>query len=73
MKWGGISSKELNEAAMLEAAFFSEIPEGSSYHFPRASHLQSGPDRSVGSNPRPVRHPPSPSLTGQRLLREQQV
>ncbi|OEL31245.1 Plant UBX domain-containing protein 8, partial [Dichanthelium oligosanthes] len=58
-KWGGISSEEHDEAVMLEAAMFGGIP----FSFPtrgRSSHY-----------PR-VARPPSPTLTAQRLLREQQ-
>lgn len=64
MKWGGISSKELDEAAMLETALFGEISEG-------ASH--SGPDRTVRPDQQPVHHSQSPSLAPHRVLREQQV
>ncbi|KAL6556355.1 hypothetical protein OROGR_005643 [Orobanche gracilis] len=73
-EWGGISSVEHDEAVMLEAAMFGGIPEGSDYHFPYAPHqlLQDGLDRAVGSYPRIIPHPPSPSLTTQRLIREQQ-
>ncbi|CAK9173073.1 unnamed protein product [Ilex paraguariensis] len=73
-EWGGISSEEHDEAVMLEAALFGGIPEGRGYHFPYAPHqlMQNGLDRSVGPYPWRMPRPPSPSLTAQRLLREQQ-
>ncbi|XP_073312845.1 plant UBX domain-containing protein 8-like isoform X1 [Primulina huaijiensis] len=71
--WGGISSEEHDEAVMLEAAMFGGIPEGSGYHFPYAPQLsQNGFDTVVGPYSMHVPRPPSPSLTAQRLLREQQ-
>ncbi|GAV85587.1 UBX domain-containing protein/UIM domain-containing protein [Cephalotus follicularis] len=71
-EFGGISRNELNEAVMLEAAFFGEPPEGSSYRFAHESHFPSSADKSVAHNPHPVPRSPPPSLTAQRLLREQQ-
>ncbi|KAF3441276.1 hypothetical protein FNV43_RR15189 [Rhamnella rubrinervis] len=62
-EWGGISSKELDEAAMLETALFGEISEAASY---------SGPDKTVRPDQQPVRHPQSSSLAAHRVLREQQ-
>ncbi|KAK9147749.1 hypothetical protein Scep_006506 [Stephania cephalantha] len=59
-EWGGISSEEHDEAVMLEAALFGGIPEGAAYRF--------RPER----NMRPAPRPPSPTLTAQRLIREQQ-
>uniref|UniRef100_A0A0E0B5I8 UBX domain-containing protein n=1 Tax=Oryza glumipatula TaxID=40148 RepID=A0A0E0B5I8_9ORYZ len=64
-EWGGISSEEHDEAVMLEAAMFGGIPEGPTYTFSMPSH------RSPSLYPR-VEHAPSPALTEQRLLREQQ-
>ncbi|KAK6935334.1 UBX domain [Dillenia turbinata] len=66
-EWGGISSEEHDEAVMLEAAMFGGIPEGNDFHFPYAPH-----QFMRGSYPRPAPRPPSPSLTAQRLIREQQ-
>ncbi|CAM0911744.1 unnamed protein product [Alopecurus aequalis] len=64
-EWGGISSEEHDEAVMLEAAMFGGIPEHTTYPFPLPSHgISTGYPR--------VAHPPSPTLTAQRLLREQQ-
>uniref|UniRef100_A0A3B6TRC2 UBX domain-containing protein n=1 Tax=Triticum aestivum TaxID=4565 RepID=A0A3B6TRC2_WHEAT len=64
-EWGGISSEEHDEAVMLEAAMFGGIPEHTEYPFPLPSHgISTGYPR--------VAHPPSPTLTAQRLLREQQ-
>ncbi|KAI3689572.1 hypothetical protein L2E82_47533 [Cichorium intybus] len=74
-EWGGISSLEHDEAVMLEAALFGGIPEGTGYSVPYAPHqfMQNGlMDGGVGSYPRPPPRPPSPSLTAQRLIREQQ-
>ncbi|XP_010433950.1 PREDICTED: plant UBX domain-containing protein 13-like isoform X2 [Camelina sativa] len=59
-EWGGISSEEHDEAVMLEAAMFGSIPN-SEYRVPYAP-----------SYPRRTQRPPSPSLTAQRLIREQQ-
>ncbi|OEL19788.1 Plant UBX domain-containing protein 8 [Dichanthelium oligosanthes] len=64
-KWGGISSEEHDEAVMLEAAMFGGVPEGPTYPFTMPSH------RSSTYYP-PLAHSPSPALTEQRLLREQQ-
>ncbi|KAL0324342.1 UNVERIFIED_CONTAM: Plant UBX domain-containing protein 8 [Sesamum calycinum] len=74
-EWGGISSEEHDEAVMLEAAMFGGIPEGTGYNFPYAPHqfMQNGLDRAAGPYPRRAPRPPSPSLTAQRLIREQQV
>ncbi|KAK7251262.1 hypothetical protein RIF29_34304 [Crotalaria pallida] len=67
-EWGGISSEEHDDAVMLEAAMFGGIPEGS-YRQAYAPHeFMQG----RGFNPRPSYRPPSPSLTAQRLIREQQ-
>ena len=65
---------EHDEAVMLEAAIFGGIPEGSSYHVPYAPHqyMQNGLD-GTGTYARLAPRPPSPSLTAQRLIREQQV
>ncbi|KAL2543496.1 Plant UBX domain-containing protein 8 [Forsythia ovata] len=73
-EWGGISSEEHDEAVMLEAAMFGGIPEGSGYHFPYAPPqiVQNGLDRPMGPYPSHMPRPPSPSLTAQRLIREQQ-
>lgn len=66
---------EHDEAVMLEAAMFGGVPEGIGYHFPHASHrmMQNGLHGDVGPNPWSIPRPPSPSLTAQRLIREQQV
>ncbi|KAL6846733.1 hypothetical protein ACP4OV_024181 [Aristida adscensionis] len=64
-EWGGISSEEHDEAVMLEAAMFGGVPEGPTYPFSMPSH------RSSTHYP-PIVHSPSPALTEQRLLREQQ-
>ncbi|KAK6117100.1 hypothetical protein DH2020_049145 [Rehmannia glutinosa] len=65
-EWGGISSEEHDEAVMLEAAMFGGIPY--------APHqlIQNDLGSSVGPYPRRMPRPPSPSLTAQRLIREQQ-
>ena len=75
LKWGGISSEEHDEAVMLEAAMFGGIPEASGYRLPYAPHhmMQNGLNRSMDPYTQRVLRPPSPSLTAQRLLREQQV
>ncbi|KAL6661926.1 hypothetical protein ACP70R_001310 [Stipagrostis hirtigluma subsp. patula] len=64
-EWGGISSEEHDEAVMLEAAMFGGIPEGAAYPF-------SFPARGSSAHYPRVARPPSPTLTAQRLLREQQ-
>lgn len=61
MEWGGISSEEHDEAVMLEAAMFGGVPDGVPYNFRYPPVSERVPPR-----------PPSPSLTAQRLLREQQ-
>ena len=61
---------EHDEAVMLEAAMFGGIQEGAGYRFPYAPHQLIKPERPY---PRPMPRPPSPSLTAQRLIREQQV
>ncbi|KAI7738280.1 hypothetical protein M8C21_024377, partial [Ambrosia artemisiifolia] len=73
-EWGGISSMEHDEAVMLEAALFGGIPEGSGYRVPFAQHqyMHNGLDGSLGPYTRSTPRPPSPSLTAQRLIREQQ-
>ncbi|CAA2966669.1 plant UBX domain-containing 8-like isoform X1 [Olea europaea subsp. europaea] len=73
-EWGGISSVEHDEAVMLEAAMFGGIPEGSGYDFRYPPHelIQDDLDRSMGLHQRHIPRPPSPSLTAQRLIREQQ-
>ncbi|XP_019422627.1 PREDICTED: plant UBX domain-containing protein 8-like isoform X2 [Lupinus angustifolius] len=67
-EWGGISSEEHDEAVMLEAAIFGGIPEGSYRHASAPHEFMQG----RGFNPRPTYRPPSPSLTAQRLIKEQQ-
>lgn len=73
LKWGGISPKELQEAVMLEAALFNEIPEGTSDHPQYESHSQRGLDRNAGPNYASDCHRLSSSAAAQQLLREQQV
>ncbi|KAF8113099.1 hypothetical protein N665_0056s0004 [Sinapis alba] len=60
-EWGGISSEEHDEAVMLEASMFGGIPKTGYNHLPFLPPQQRAPPR-----------PPSPSLTTQRLIREQQ-
>lgn len=50
---------------MLEAAMFGVMPEDAAYRF--------GYPRRGAPYRRPDRRPPSPTLTAQRILREQQV
>ncbi|PWA42703.1 UBA-like protein [Artemisia annua] len=74
-EWGGISSEEHDEAVMLEAAMFGGIPGGGAeYREPYAtrSRTQNSMNRIGGPYQRPAPRPPSPSLTAQRLIREQQ-
>ncbi|KAJ4727019.1 plant UBX domain-containing protein 8-like [Melia azedarach] len=71
-EWGGISPKELQEAVMLEAALFNEIPEGTSDHPQYESHSQRGLDRNAGPNYASDCHQLSSSAAAQQLLREQQ-
>ncbi|CAA2993436.1 plant UBX domain-containing 8-like isoform X2 [Olea europaea subsp. europaea] len=73
-EWGGISSEEHDEAVMLEAAMLGGIPERSRYHIPYAPHqlMQNGLDRPMDPYLRDMPRPPSPALTAQRLIREQQ-
>ncbi|THU55434.1 hypothetical protein C4D60_Mb11t06490 [Musa balbisiana] len=53
-----MSSEEHDEALMLEAAMFGNVPDQTAYRF--------------GYPHRQIPRPPSPTLTAQRLLREQQ-
>lgn len=66
---------ERDEAVMLEAALFGGIHEGSGYQVPYAPHqfMQNGLDGTVDPYAQWMPRPPSPSLTAQRLIREQQV
>lgn len=66
--WGGLSSKELDEAMVLENSFFGENPAETS--FQRSPKLRSGSNQDI--HPQKGSHHPSPSLVNQRLLREQQ-
>ncbi|KAM7275504.1 hypothetical protein ACFE04_017370 [Oxalis oulophora] len=59
----GLSFEELNEAMMLEAAFFSQVSVNPS------SHLH---NESVSSNQNPVHCSPKPSIATDQLLRKQQ-
>lgn len=65
-----MSSQEHDEAVMLEAAMFGGIPEGSGYRIPYAPHQFM---RAESPYSMPVPRSPSPSLTAQRQIREQQV
>ncbi|RZC72903.1 hypothetical protein C5167_048379 [Papaver somniferum] len=67
-EWGGISSEEHDEAVMLEAALFGGVPEGPAYNYPYPTRQT----RNMGYYPQSAPRPPSPTLTAQRLLREQQ-
>lgn len=73
MKWGGISSKELDEALMLETAMLAGISEGTSNQSLNAPQVQSRPEEHVIPNLQPVHCPISPPLPESRLLKEQQV
>uniref|UniRef100_A0A7N0UQF9 UBX domain-containing protein n=1 Tax=Kalanchoe fedtschenkoi TaxID=63787 RepID=A0A7N0UQF9_KALFE len=72
-EWGGISSAEHDEAVMLEAAMFGGIPETSEYNA-FATHRVMQPNLNGNFEPyvRLEPRPPSPNLTAQRMLREQQ-
>ncbi|XP_038684278.1 plant UBX domain-containing protein 9 isoform X2 [Tripterygium wilfordii] len=72
MKWGGISSSELDEAMMLEAALFGQIPEAASNQVQNVSTPQSTSDRNADPDSRPVPNQQSPLLTEQWLVRAQQ-
>lgn len=66
LKWGGISSKELDEAVMLEAALFGEAATGCSKYVQSDPDSNAGPGSSSGSRA-------SSSVMAQQSLREQQV
>lgn len=67
LKWGGLSSKELDEAVMLEAAIFGEATSDSSKYLQSGLYGNAGPSSSSGSHTSP-----SSAMT-QQSLREQQV
>ncbi|XP_024018228.1 plant UBX domain-containing protein 9 isoform X1 [Morus notabilis] len=71
-EWGGISSKELDEALMLETALFSEISEGTSNRSLIATQLQSGLEKRTIPDLQPTPHPSLQPLPASRLLKEQQ-
>lgn len=71
-EWGGISSEERDAAVGLEATFFSGISEGASYRFPYTPHQQTSLDNTAGPNFQAVPGPPSPSLSEQQLLGQEQ-
>ncbi|XP_076935259.1 plant UBX domain-containing protein 8-like isoform X1 [Bidens hawaiensis] len=73
-EWGGISSEEHDEAVMLEAAMFGGVPEGAGYRVPntRSRYTRNGSGRTRRPYTRSTPRPPSPTLTAQRLIREQQ-
>lgn len=54
---------------------FGGVPEGAAYRLPYARHhyTRNGLDRTARPYTRSTPRPPSPSLTAQRLIREQQV
>lgn len=64
-EWGGISSKELDEAVMLEAALFGEAATVCSKYLQSDLDSNAGPSSSSGSSA-------SSSVMAQRSLREQQ-
>lgn len=64
-EWGGISSKELDEAVMLEAALFGEAATGCSKYVQSDLDSNAGPGSSSGSRA-------SSSVMAQQSLREQQ-
>ena len=64
MKWGGRSSKELDEELTLEAASDSSL---------NAPQRQSGLRKSVIPEPQPIHRPASPPYSASGLLKEQQV
>ncbi|KAK1438653.1 hypothetical protein QVD17_04462 [Tagetes erecta] len=70
-EWGGISSEEHDEAVMLEAAMFGGVPED---RVPYANnhYMRNGFGRTNRPYTRATPRPPSPTLTAQRLIREQQ-
>ncbi|KAL3619329.1 hypothetical protein CASFOL_036899 [Castilleja foliolosa] len=65
-KWGDISLEEHDEAVMLEAAIFG-FDAYAPHHL-----MQNVISTSLGPHPRRTPRPPSPFLTTQRLIREQQ-
>ncbi|KAL8064284.1 hypothetical protein ABFX02_01G080000 [Erythranthe guttata] len=71
-EWGGISSEEHDEAVMLEAAMFGGVPEETGYRFPPYAPHRPMHNDLYAPYPMQIPRPPSPSLTAQRLIREQQ-
>ncbi|KAJ9171329.1 hypothetical protein P3X46_014714 [Hevea brasiliensis] len=68
--WGGISSRELDEAMLLEAAMFGENSEGTSSQ--PTPHPHTAADKGKGIHPQQVPRQPSESLINRQLIREQQ-
>ncbi|XP_021904438.1 plant UBX domain-containing protein 9 isoform X2 [Carica papaya] len=71
VEWGSISSKELDEAVMLETALFGKVPEGTSSHL-HTSHRQNDTQRSRNIDVQSGPCSPSQSLMEQRQLQEKQ-
>ncbi|KAL8200889.1 hypothetical protein R6Q57_012228 [Mikania cordata] len=70
-EWG---AEEHDEAVMLEAAIFGGVPEGAGYRvpYPRNRYSRNRSGRTNRPYARSTPRPPSPTLTAQRLIREQQ-
>ncbi|CAL5196172.1 unnamed protein product [Lathyrus oleraceus] len=71
-EWGGISSDELNEALLIETAFFSEIPNHNSHKFSSLPDLQHSSEKQADPKRQCSSSSASQLLSETQLLRKQQ-
>ncbi|MED6135722.1 hypothetical protein PIB30_049305 [Stylosanthes scabra] len=71
-KWGDISSDELNEALMLEAALFGETPNHSSHRVSPLPDLQHYPEKNINPNRQRLSSPTSQLSSDTQMIRKEQ-
>ncbi|KAL4336935.1 hypothetical protein HN51_046717 [Arachis hypogaea] len=71
-KWGDISSDELNEALMLEAALFGEAPTRSSQRVSPLPDLHHHPEKNINPSTQRLSSPMSQLSSDTQLLRKEQ-
>ncbi|CAI8607551.1 unnamed protein product [Vicia faba] len=71
-EWGDISSDELNEALLIETAFFSETPNHSSHKFSSLPDLQHDSEKQANPKRQCSSSSASQLLSETQLLRKQQ-